>query len=135
MNDATRAQCRSTSSTDDAKTRATVACASGCCTPVERGASFAEGSHAWNSRFLAKLVRSGHEATDTGLAYAPVSQAHGHHHTQFNVLPCCTAAQTRSVPSCDRGRGGGLQFSSGPQPPRPGQGGSEEEGGGVRPNT
>ena len=24
----------------------------------------------------------GHEATDTGLAYAPVSQAHGHHHTQ-----------------------------------------------------
>ena len=35
----------------------------------------------------------GHEATDTGLAYAPVSQAHGHHHTQFNVLPCCTAAQ------------------------------------------
>ena len=40
----------------------------------------------------------GHEATDTGLAYAPVSQAHGHHHTQFNVLPCCTAAQTSSVP-------------------------------------
>ena len=29
----------------------------------------------------------GHEATDTGLAYAPVSQAHGHHHTQFNVSP------------------------------------------------
>ena len=23
----------------------------------------------------------GHEATDTGLAYAPVSQAHGHHHS------------------------------------------------------
>ena len=22
----------------------------------------------------------GHEATDTGFAYAPVSQAHGHHH-------------------------------------------------------
>ena len=41
----------------------------------------------------------GHEATDTGLAYAPVSEAHGHHHTQFNVLPCCTAAQTRSVPN------------------------------------
>ena len=34
-----------------------------------------------------------------GLAYAPVSQAHGHHHTQFNVLPCCIAAQTRSVPN------------------------------------
>ena len=31
-------------------------------------------------------VMQGHEATDTGLAYAPVSQAHGHHHTQFNVL-------------------------------------------------
>ena len=49
---------------------------------------------------LATQTRSapcvGHEATDTGLAYAPVSQAHGHHHTQFNVLPCCTAAQTRS---------------------------------------
>ena len=41
----------------------------------------------------------GHEATDTRLAYAPVSRAHGHHDTQFNVLPCCTAAQTRSVPS------------------------------------
>ena len=27
----------------------------------------------------------GHEATDTGLAYAPVSQAHGHHHT----VQCC----------------------------------------------
>ena len=65
----------------------------------------------------------GHEATDTGLAYAPVSQAHGHHHTfawamrqrilgsntplchrrmvtttQFSVLPCCTAAQTSFVP-------------------------------------
>ena len=23
----------------------------------------------------------GHDATDTGLAYAPVSQAHGHHHS------------------------------------------------------
>ena len=43
----------------------------------------------------------GHEASDTGLAYAPVSQAHGHHHTQFNVLPCCTAAQTSSVPTVD----------------------------------
>ena len=24
--------------------------------------------------------QGGHEATDTGFAYAPVSQAHGHHH-------------------------------------------------------
>ena len=41
----------------------------------------------------------GHEATDTGFAYAPVSQAHGHHHSvqcfallhysanQFNTTP------------------------------------------------
>ena len=36
---------------------------------------------------------------DTGLAYAPVPQAHGHRHTQFNVLPCCTTVQTRSVPN------------------------------------
>ena len=43
----------------------------------------------------------GHEATDIGLAYAPVSEAHGHHHTQFNVLPCCTAAQTSSVLTVD----------------------------------
>ena len=43
----------------------------------------------------------GHEATDTGLAYAPVSQAHGHHHTQFNVLSCCTAVHTSSVPTVD----------------------------------
>ena len=49
-----------------------------------------------------------HEATDTGLAYAPVSQAHGHHHTQFNVLPCSTAAQTSSVPTGGGGGGGGF---------------------------
>ena len=39
----------------------------------------------------------GHEATDTGLAYAPVSRAHGHNH----IVQCfsrCTAAQTSSVP-------------------------------------
>ena len=30
---------------------------------------------------LVWCVRRGHEATDTGLAYAPVSQAHGHHHS------------------------------------------------------
>ena len=32
----------------------------------------------------------GHEATDTGLAYAPVSQAHGHHHIGqcFSLLHC-----------------------------------------------
>ena len=48
---------------------------------------------------------AGHEATDTGLAYAPVSQAHGHHHTQFNVLPCCTAARY--------GRGGGCKTEEG----------------------
>ena len=47
------------------------------------------------------LLEWGHEAKNTGLAYAPVSQAHGHHHTQFNVSPCCTAAQTCPVPTVD----------------------------------
>ena len=34
----------------------------------------------------------GHEATDTGLAYAPVSQAHGRHHSVhcFALLHCST---------------------------------------------
>ena len=39
----------------------------------------------------------GHEATDTGLAYAPVSQVHGPNH----IVQCfsrCTATQTISVP-------------------------------------
>ena len=63
------------------------------------------GAHGLLGRCLWHLTvgwrppKGGHEATDTGLAYAPVSQAHGHHHTQFNVLPCCTAAQTTSVPN------------------------------------
>ena len=36
----------------------------------------------------------GHEATDTGFAYAPVSQAHGHHHTvQCCALLHCSADQ------------------------------------------
>ena len=39
----------------------------------------------------------GHEATDTGLAYAPMSQAHGHNHI-IQCFPRCTAAQTSSVP-------------------------------------
>ena len=39
----------------------------------------------------------GHEATDTGLAYAPVSQAHGHNHIVQSISRC-TAAQTSSVP-------------------------------------
>ena len=32
----------------------------------------------------------GHEGTDTGFAYAPVSQAHGHHHKvqSFALLHC-----------------------------------------------
>ena len=34
----------------------------------------------------------GHEATDTRFAYAPVSQAHGHHHSVqcFALLHCST---------------------------------------------
>ena len=42
-------------------------------------------------------VLGGHEATETGLAYAPVSQAHGHNHI-VQCFSCCTAAQTSSVP-------------------------------------
>ena len=39
-------------------------------------------------------------STDTKLAYTPVTQAYGHsHHSQFIVLSCCTAAQTRPVPN------------------------------------
>ena len=34
---------------------------------------------------------AGHEATETGLAYAPVSQAHGHNHI-VQCFACCTAA-------------------------------------------
>ena len=33
----------------------------------------------------------GHEATETGLAYAPASQAHGHNHI-VQCFACCTAA-------------------------------------------
>ena len=41
----------------------------------------------------------GHEATDTGLAYAPVSQAHGHHHTvQCFALPHCSADHFCTTP-------------------------------------
>ena len=36
-------------------------------------------------------VGAGHEATETGLAYAPVSQAHGHNHI-VQCFACCTAA-------------------------------------------
>ena len=41
----------------------------------------------------------GHEATDTGLAYAPVSQAHGHHHTvQCFALLHCSVEQFCTTP-------------------------------------
>ena len=51
----------------------------------------------------------GHEATDTGLAYAPVSQAHGHNH----IVQCfsslhCSADQFCTTPrGSTRGGGGG----------------------------
>ena len=45
------------------------------------------GSRAWTGQSLHK----GHEATETGLAYAPVSQAHGHNHI-VQCFACCTAA-------------------------------------------
>ena len=43
------------------------------------------------SRLFDWLTHGGHEATDTGLAYAPVSQAHGHNHI-VQCFACCTAA-------------------------------------------
>ena len=37
---------------------------------------------------------------DTGFTYALVTQAYGHsHNSQYIVLPCCTAAQTKLVPN------------------------------------
>ena len=47
--------------------------------------------------FNGRARRGGHEATDIGLAYVPVSQAHGHHHI-VQCFACCTAVQTSSVP-------------------------------------
>ena len=47
----------------------------------------------------ATYLTKGHEATDTGLAYAPVSQAHGHHHiVQCFSLLHCSADQTCTTP-------------------------------------
>ena len=41
----------------------------------------------------------GQEATETGLAYAPVSQAHGHHHSvQCFVLLYCITDQFGTTP-------------------------------------
>ena len=53
--------------------------------------------HGPNTTISQTLWGGGHEATETGLAYAPVSQAHGHNH----IVQCfsrCTAAQAVSVP-------------------------------------
>ena len=46
----------------------------------------------------------GHEATDTGLAYAPVSQAHGHNH----IVQCCSSLHC-SADQYIQGGGGGLR--------------------------
>ena len=51
----------------------------------------------WGTYF--HLLNFGHEATDTGLAYAPVSQAHGHNH----IVQCisslhCSANQLCNTP-------------------------------------
>ena len=46
----------------------------------------------WEANFVAKYgIELGHEATENGLAYAPVSQAHGHNHI-VQCFACCTAA-------------------------------------------
>ena len=43
--------------------------------------------------------RGGHEATDTRLAYAPVSQAHGHHQSvQCFALLHCSADHFSTTP-------------------------------------
>ena len=42
----------------------------------------------------------GHEATDTGLAYAPVSQAHGHHH----IVQCFFLAALQRRPVLNHSR-------------------------------
>ena len=59
-------------------------------------------SNVISTRMPKSLTRSliwGHEATDTGLAYAPVSQAHGHHHTvQCFALLHCSADQFCTTP-------------------------------------
>ena len=54
----------------------------------------------------------GHEATDTGFAYAPVSQAHGHHHSvQCFALLHCSADQFCTTPGGVCGGGGGGSVS------------------------
>ena len=62
---------------------------------------------------LGAVGGGGHEATDTGLAYAPVSQAHGHHHSvQCFALLHCSADQFRTTPGGPPKGGGGT-----PPPP------------------
>ena len=61
------------------------------------GSTHAPPPRAVGSRRLARC--GGHEATETGLAYAPVSQAHCHNHI-VQCFACCTAA----------GGGGGSGF-------------------------
>ena len=45
----------------------------------------------WRAILIVLRCPRGHEATETGLAYAPVSQAHGHNHI-VQCFACCTAA-------------------------------------------
>ena len=70
--------------------------------PMERRAPLApmdsEGRHLWQLTAGQRPPR-GHEATDTGFAYAPVSQAHGHHHSvQCFALLHCSAYQFCTTP-------------------------------------
>ena len=59
-----------------------------------------EGGSGGGGRGAAK--KGGHEATDTGLAYAPVSQAHGHQHTVqgFASLPCSADQFCNTLGGC-----------------------------------
>ena len=69
---------------------------------MEHGGRVATGQTPTSSHFLAMLkegIGSGRGATDTGFAYAPVSQAHGHHHTvQCFALLHCSADQFCTTP-------------------------------------
>ena len=51
------------------------------------------------SYLISSSCHFGHEATDTGFAYAPVSQAHRHHHSfECFALLHCSADQFCTTP-------------------------------------
>ena len=77
----------------------------------------------WSGR-----VQGGYEATDSGLTYTPVSQAHGHRHNSLSAL-FCLAAPHRSGP----GGGGPPTVVSRSNTSLPGLRGTSRLGTGIRP--